>query len=110
MLEDTDGCRERCKFLKGFFILSARQKIRFLNCRCDTCLTKERSMPVRAGEHIPSLTGYVGEKLYVDLVSMSETIRGNQYMLTVEDSFSRYFRAYPIPNKVAYTVAKVLMD
>ena len=51
------------KFLKGFFLLSGRQKIGFLNGGCDTCLTKERSMPVRTGEHEPSLTGYEGEKL-----------------------------------------------
>ena len=50
-------------------------------------VTKERSMPVRAGEHVPLMTGYVGEKLYVDLISMWETIRGNQYMLKAEDSF-----------------------
>ena len=31
-------------------------------------------------------------------------------MLTVEDSFSQYCWAYPIPNKEAHTVAKVLMD
>ena len=67
-------------------------------------------MPARTGVHVPSLAGYVGEKLYVDLVSMSETIRGNQYMLTVEDSFSRYYGVYPIPNKEAHTMAKVLMD
>ena len=65
------------KFLKGFFMLSANQKIRFLNDRCYTCLTNEWSMPVRAREHVPSLTDYVGEKLYEDLVSMSEIIRGN---------------------------------
>ena len=29
------------KFHKGFFLLSARQKIRFLNGECNTCLTKE---------------------------------------------------------------------
>ena len=45
-------------------------------------------MPVRTGEHVPLLTGYVGEKLYLDLVSMSETIRGNRYTLMAEDSFS----------------------
>ena len=65
------------KFLKGFFLLSVRQKVRFLNGGCDTCLTKEWSMPVRTVVHVPSLAGYVGEKLYVDLLSMSETIRGN---------------------------------
>ena len=31
-------------------------------------------------------------------------------MLTAEDSFSRYCRAYLIPNKEAHTVAKVLID
>ena len=67
-------------------------------------------MPVRTGEHVPSLTGYVGEKLYVDLASMSVTVRGNRYLLTVGGSFSRYCRAYPIPNKEVRTVAKVLMD
>ena len=67
-------------------------------------------MPVRTGEHVPSLTGYVGEKLYIDLVSMSNTMRGNQYLLTVEDIFSGYCWAYPIPNKEAHTLAKVLMD
>ena len=78
------------KLLKGFFLLSARQKIHFLNGGCDTCLTKEWSMPVRMAVHVPWSTGYVGEKLYIDLVSMLDTIRGNQYMLMAEDSFSRY--------------------
>ena len=98
------------KFNRGFFMLSPRPKMRYLNEGCDTCITKERSVPSRVGEHVPSLTGYVGEKLYIDLVSMSDTVRGNRYLLTVEDSFSRYCRTYPIPNKEAKTVAKVLMD
>ena len=59
---------------------------------------------------MPLLRGFVGEKLYVDLVSMLETIRGNRYMLMAEDSFSRNCHAYSIPNKEANTVAKVLMD
>ena len=67
-------------------------------------------MPVRTGEHVPSLTGYVGEKLYINMVSMSNTVRGNRYLLIAEDSFSRYCHVYPIPNKEAPTVAKVLMD
>ena len=58
-------------------MISARQKLRFLNGGCDTCKVKERSMPVRTKEHVPSLMGYVGEKLFVDLVSMSDTLRGN---------------------------------
>ena len=41
---------------------------------------------------------------------MLDTVRGNHYLLTAEDSFSRYCLAYPIPNKKAKTVAKVLID
>ena len=67
-------------------------------------------MPVRTRKHVPSLTGYVGEKLYIDLVSMSDTVRENQYLLMAEDSFSRYCHGYPIQNKEAHTVAWVLMD
>ena len=59
---------------------------------------------------MPLLAGNVGEKLYMDLVSMSNTTRGNRYLLTEEDSFSRYCHAFPIRNKEAHTVAKVLMD
>ena len=98
------------KFLKGFFLLSAKQKICFLNGGCDSCLTKEQSMPARTGAHVPLLAGYVGEKLYVDLVTMSGTIRGNRYILMVEDSFSRYCQVYQIPNKEAHTMAKGLVD
>ena len=58
------------KFLQGFFMLSARPKLRFLNGGCDTCTVKERSMPVRTGVHIPSLTGYIGEKLYLERKSI----------------------------------------
>ena len=76
------------KFMRGFFMLSARPKLRYLNEGCDTCIVKERSVPSRVGEHVPSLTGYVGEKLYIDLVAMSDTVRGNRYLLTAEDSFS----------------------
>ena len=65
---------------------------------------------MRTQVHVQSLAGYVGEKLYVDLVSMSETRRGNLYLLMGEDSFSRYCWAYLIPNKEAHTMAKVLMD
>ena len=50
------------------------------------CIVKERSVPARVGVHVPLLTGYVGEKLYIDLVSMLETVRGNRYILTAEDS------------------------
>ena len=67
-------------------------------------------MVTRVTEHVPSLTGYVGEKSFIDLVAFSETPRGNRYILTVMDGFSRYAYAYPLPNKEAVTVARMLLQ
>ena len=44
--------------------------------------------------------GNVGEKVFIDLVSMSEKVRKNGYM---------FASAYPICNKEAGTVARVLI-
>jgi len=89
--------------------MSAREKIRRLVDRCNTCLAKERSIQNKRGPHVPSTVGNVGEKVFIDLVSMSETVRKNRYMLTVQDGFTRFASAYPICNKEAGTVARVLI-
>ena len=62
------------KFLRGFFMFSLRDKLRYLNDGCDVCIVKERSIPTQVRVHVPSLTGYVVEKLYIYLVSMSGTV------------------------------------
>ena len=64
---------------------------------------------MKTGPHVPSVVGNVGEKIFIDLVSMSETVRKNRYMLTVQDGFTRFASAYPICNKEAGTVARVLL-
>jgi len=97
------------KFQRTFFAMSAREKIRRLVDRCNTCLAKERSIQAKRGPHVPSKVGNVGEKLFIDLVSMSETVRKNRYMLTVQDGFTRFASAHPICNKEAGTVARVLI-
>ena len=97
------------KFQRTLFIMSICNKIRRLVEQCDVCLAKERSIKVKTGPHVPCVVGNVGEKLFIDLVSMSETVRKNHYMLTVQDGFTRFASAYPICNKEAGTVARVLI-
>ena len=94
------------KFNRSFYMLSTGEKIQELIRNCVPCMAKIRSLPERRGEHVPSLTGYVGEKSFIDLVSFAETPRENRYILTVMDGFSRYAAAYPLPNKEAVTVAR----
>ena len=98
------------KFQRTFFTMSAREKIRRLVDRCNTCLAKERSIQNKRGPLMPSTVGNVGEKVFIDLVSMSETVRKNRYLLTVQDAwFTRFASAYLICNKEASTVARVLI-
>ena len=97
------------KFQKTFSVLLARDKIRRLVERCDICLTKERSIKPKMVPHLPSTcVGNVGEKVFIDLVTLSET-RKNCYLLTVQEGFTRFTSAYPICNKEAGTVARVLI-
>ena len=77
------------KFQRTLFVLSAQDKIRRLVERCDICLTKERSIKPRMGPHIWSTVGNVGEKVFINLVSFSKTVRKNCYLLTVQDGFTR---------------------
>ena len=62
------------------------------------------------GPNVPSTVGNFGEKVFIDLVSFSETLRKNHYLLTVQDGFTRFASAYPICNKEAGTVARVLIQ
>ena len=73
------------KYQRMLFIISARDKIRRLAELCDVCSAEERSITAKRGPHIPSTVGNVGEKLFIDFVSMSETVRNNRYLLTVQD-------------------------
>ena len=98
------------KFSSSFFIVSAPDKIRDLVASCDVCLAKIKSLPGHKGIHVPSIVGSVGEKTFIDIVTMGTTPRGNRYILTVQDGFSRYAAAYPVPDKTAATIAKVMVQ
>ena len=78
---------------------------------CDTCLAKIQQVNLKNGEHKPRRHGFPGEVLYIDLVGpMPETNKGDRYIATMQDGFSRYCAASTIPNKEASTVANALLD
>ena len=76
---------------------------------CHKCLQK-RGLKPRA-DLMPrnNQKGYPGARWSLDLVGpLTETEKGNVYILTAEDVFTRYPVAVPIPDKTAETVAKAL--
>ena len=78
---------------------------------CAECLTKIRQVKIRNTTHHPTVAGYPGEQLFVDLVGpLPESEGGYKYLLTCQDAFTRYASAYLLKNKEAATTAKVLLD
>jgi hypothetical protein len=78
---------------------------------CGDCLAKQQGSNLKRGTLQPRRAGYPFQRLYVDLVGpLSISSKNNKYLLTIEDSFTRYAAVLPIPNKEAVTVARSLVD
>ncbi|KAL6742132.1 hypothetical protein Aduo_015320 [Ancylostoma duodenale] len=56
----------------------------------------------------PITTSRPFEVIGVDLIEMGLTSRGNRYIVTVIDHFTKYLGAYPVPDKRAETVAEAI--
>ena len=78
---------------------------------CDACLAKQQKVDNHQTEHQPKRHGYPGEILYVDLVGpLPESRKGDKYVLTMQDGFSKFACAHPIPCKEAEVVANQLIE
>lgn len=79
---------------------------------CDTCIAKRTKVDPKEGvPHKPIAHGYTGEELFVDLVGpLNETKEGFKYILSMEDSYSRFVMLRPLENKESKSVATALFD
>ena len=78
---------------------------------CGTCLAKIQKTHLHHTVHKPRRHGYPGEVLYVDLVGpLPETARGNKYIVTMMDGFTKYVAAVTIPCKEAPVVANAVIE
>ena len=78
---------------------------------CHRCLAKIMREKVRAGIHVPQKNGYPMQSMYIDLVGpLPISGKGNRYILSVEDGFSRFIQLFPLPSKHATGVPKVLVN
>jgi len=79
--------------------------------RCPRCSRYFRGKLPRQGALQPTRVGSVMERLSIDLTGPHpRSRRGNVYICTVIDVFSKWLEIFPIRNKEALTVAKVLVE
>ena len=82
------------------------------HCRtCEACCTYHRGKLNRQGALRPVLAGSPFERWYIDLTGPHpQSGRGHVYILTCVDGFTKWAEAFPIRNKEAESIAKVLVE
>ena len=81
-------------------------------CRqCDECVKYHRGKLAKQGPLRPVIPGTPYERWYIDLTGPHpRSDRGNIYILTCMDSFTKWTEAFAIRNKEAETIARVLVE
>jgi len=81
-------------------------------CRkCPQCTTYHCGKLAKQGPLKPVLPGAPFERWYIDLTGQHpRSDRGNLWILTCMDSYSKWAEAFAIENKEAETIAKVLVE
>ncbi|KAI3375555.1 hypothetical protein L3Q82_003886 [Scortum barcoo] len=77
-------------------------------CRtCPSCAARARPKKTPQAAMGTVRVGAPMERIAVDLMGpLNETDRHNRYILVVQDYFSKWVEAYPVPNEQASTVAE----
>ena len=79
--------------------------------RCHECCTYRRGGPPRQSALQDLTVGAPWERIGIDLTGRHpRSRRGNYYILTYVDHFTKFAEALPIPNKEAATVCTVLVE
>ena len=81
-------------------------------CRhCEQCATYHWGKLRRQGPLRPVISGAPFERWYIDLTGPHpKSDNGHVYILTCVDAFTKWGEAFPLRNKEAETVAKVLVE
>ena len=100
--------KSRFYFPNMFHFIAAR-----IN-NCVSCITKKAHLPKPTHQQHHEELSYFGQRVYTDVVGILTAARYQgqscQYILTIQDGFTRYLVATPIPNQTTETIVTALLD
>lgn len=95
---------------RAFWLGWRADVVRFCR-RCVECCTYHRGQLPRNAQLQPIVCGAPFERMSIDLTGPHcRTPRGSVYILTCVDVFTKWTEAFPLPNKEAAVVARVLVE
>ena len=78
---------------------------------CEECQRYHRGKVAKQGEMKEMTMGAPWERVGVDITGpFPKSARGNKYMITLVDHFTKWAEAVPVPNHEATTVSRVLLE
>ena len=81
---------------------------------CRTCETCQQRKPPQSKNQAPLTSIDTGsgpfEQVALDILKLPLTARGNEYLLVVEDFFSKWVEAFPLQRTVAPSVAQCVLN
>ena len=103
--------RAKAQLQKRFFWPGWANDVRLAKHQCDQCARHQRPAARHQGRMQPFLSGEPWERLGIDITGPHPTSsKGNRFILTVIDHFTKWVELFPMRNQEAATVAKLVFD
>ena len=103
--------RAKLRLQQRFYWPGWSHSVQLAQLRCERCARAARPQNTRHGQLQPLLTGAPWERIGIDITGPHPTsARGNVYILTIIDHFTKWVELFPMRNQEAHTVAKILVD
>lgn len=100
--------RNRFYFPNMYHYIAARVN------NCVPCITKKSTVPKAEHQQHREQLSYFGQRVYIDVVgpltAASYQGKACKFLLTIQDGFTRYLVAVPIPDQVTSTIVTALME
>ena len=103
--------RAKAKLRERFYWPGWGTEVRLAKRRCEQCSRFQRAQPRHQGNMQPMIVGEPWERLGIDITGPHPvSSKGNTYVLTVIDHFTKWVELFPLRNQEAATVAQILVD
>ena len=103
--------RARAVLQQRYYWPGWSSEVRRAKLHCEQCSKFQRPRPHHQGALQPLVTGEPWERVGIDVTGPHPTSsKGNVYILTVVDHFTKWVEMFPMRNQEATTVAKLLVD